>query len=82
VRYEGSNFVSVIKQAGIEVDTDTAHVAPDGKVWFGGGRGAWSYDLTNFLNYTTKEGLASDSVFCTYSTPDGLVCHTGRHFPI
>ncbi|MBI4658630.1 MAG: hypothetical protein HY735_07245, partial [Verrucomicrobia bacterium] len=77
VRFDGTNFVNVTKEAGLgEFTTDTPHVAPDGKVWFGSfnpGRGAWSYDGTNFVNYTTKDGLVHDNVSCTYSTPDGIV---------
>jgi len=77
VKYDGTNFFNVTKDAGLgEFETDTPHVAPDGKVWFGAAPGACSYDGTNFVRYTAEHGL-SGMAFSTYSTPDGVVWLAG-----
>lgn len=41
LRFDGTNFVNVTQAAGLGgLGVDTPHVAADGKVWFGGVRGA------------------------------------------
>jgi len=58
--------------------TDTPSVERHGKVWFGFGDGAASYDGTNVVTYDRSRGLGLTGVFCTHIAPDGAVWFAGQ----
>ncbi len=78
VRFDGTNFINVTRQAGLESSsTDTPSVDRDGKVWFGWGARAGSYDGTNFVTYGQSQGLRLTEVKCTHIALDGAIWFAG-----
>ena len=65
--------------------------APDGSMWLATwGNGFYRYDGKQFLNFTTKDGLANNYVKAIYRTPDGVLWfgteggvsrYDGKEFP-
>lgn len=78
LRFDGTNFINVTKQAGLELgNTDTPSVDRNGKVWFGFSGGAGSFDGTNVVTYDRSQGLGLEYVLCTHIAPDGAVWFAG-----
>ena len=78
LRFDGTNFINVTKQAGLELsNTETPSIDRNGKVWFGFGGGAASYDGTNVVTYDRSHGLGLEEVNCTHIAPDGAVWFAG-----
>ena len=78
LRFDGTNFINVTKQAGLESsNTDTPSVDRNGKVWFGFDSSAASYDGTNVVTYDRSQGLGLTQVECTHIAPDGAVWFAG-----
>ncbi|MEK7685195.1 MAG: two-component regulator propeller domain-containing protein, partial [Verrucomicrobiota bacterium] len=79
LRFDGTNFINVIRQAGLESSyKDTPSVAANGKVWFGLSSGAGSYDGTNVVTYGRSHGLGLTEVYCTHVAQDGAVWFAGQ----
>jgi signal transduction histidine kinase len=78
LRYHGGRFENVTEPLG-ELDSDSPLVTADGSVWFGSRRGAWRAQPARpgggwtFVNYTTRDGLLSDSVYDVRSGQDGSI---------
>ena len=79
LRFDGTNFLNVTKQAGLEaIATDTPSVDRNGKVWFGLDSGAGCYDGTNVVTFDRHRGLGPEGVFCTHIASDGTVWFAGQ----
>ena len=79
LRFDGTNFLNVTKQAGLEaIGTDTPSVDRDGKVWFGLDSWAGCYDGTNVVTFDRRQGLGLEDVLCTHIASDGTVWFAGQ----
>ncbi|MSU62219.1 MAG: hypothetical protein EXS31_07465, partial [Pedosphaera sp.] len=79
LRFDGTNFINVTKQAGLELGwIDTPSVDRNGRVWFGLSDGAGSYDGTNVVRYGRNHGLGLEGIACTHVAPDGAVWFAGQ----
>jgi DNA-binding NtrC family response regulator/ligand-binding sensor domain-containing protein len=102
-RYDGKEFVNFTTEDGLANNYVTAiHRDPDGVLWFGTGwrnapgKGVSRYDgrgmgdFPHFVNFTTEDGLADNTVLSIYHGSDGAMwfgtldsgvcCYDGKEF--
>ncbi len=89
IKYDGNSFMNITKA---ETKSRFFSILEDtkGDFWFGSiGSGVYYYDRKTFQNFTTKEGLANDSVTNIYEdkkgniwfgTLGGATCYDGKVF--
>ncbi len=102
-RYDGKEFVNFTTEDGLAHNYVTAvHRDPDGVLWFGTGwrnvpgggvsryDGRGMGDFPHFVNFTTEDGLADNTVLSIYHGSDGAMwfgtldngvcCYDGKEF--
>ena len=84
-RYDGNQFINFTTKDGLGDNVVNAiHRDPDGVMWFGMGNwysrngvvfrgGVSRYDGNQFINFTTKNGLANNWVNAIHRDPDGVM---------
>ena len=77
LRFDGTNFINVTRQAGLEIEVRYSERRSNGKVWFGLLVGPGCYDGTNVVTYGRSHGLGLASVNCTHVARDGAVWFAG-----
>jgi len=84
-RYDGERFINFTTEDGLAGNIISAiHSDPDGILWFGSGGwqiGDWllegggvsRYDGKGFVNFTTEDGLAGNTISAIHVEPDGIL---------
>jgi len=84
-RYDGKRFINFTTEDGLAGNIIRAiHSDPDGVLWFGSGGwrlglsrleggGVSRYDGKGFVNFTTEDGLAGNTVSTIHLDPDGIL---------
>jgi streptogramin lyase len=72
-RFDGTSFTSISDKL-IPEPVFSVFEDSKGNFWFGSyGSGAYYYDGKSFQNFTTKDGLANNSVMPIYEDKDGII---------
>jgi len=83
-RYDGKTFVDLATEQALDSKycVYALYCDPDGVIWFGTGQnereaiwgdGISRYDGNELIKFTTKDGLAGDSVCAIHRDPDGMM---------
>ena len=84
-RYDGKRFINFTTEDGLAGNNIRAiHSDPDGILWFGSGgwriadwrwdgSGVSRYDGKGFVNFTTEDGLAGNTISAIHNDPDGIL---------
>lgn len=89
IKYNGKTFINFSEEKAMSRNLSTAFLEDEsqllnrvwsiiednnGNIWFGTvDEGAWRFDGKNFTNFSTKDGLCSDSILTIYKDKSGIL---------